>query len=164
MHKYLSGALLGSAMLAAPLAAHEHEAILGNWDTVLETPMGSFEAGLTVAYGEEGYTVQIEDRPPEGGEAMPPMESTISDVAVEGDTVTFLRSLTTPQGPMELTYTLTADGDALSGEAASSFGGVPITGTRAGSADPMEEAAEAMEDAAEAMEEAAEAMEEAAES
>ncbi|WAT16805.1 hypothetical protein OZN62_07575 [Aurantiacibacter sp. MUD11] len=142
MHKHLTAALLASAIFAAPAAAHEHEAILGSWDTVLETPMGNFEAGLTVAQGAEGYTVVIEDRPPEGGEAMPPMESTISDVAVEGATVTFLRSLTTPQGPMELTYTLTADGDALSGEASSSFGGVPITGTRAGEGDAMEAAAE----------------------
>ncbi len=123
---------LGTALVATPALADHHASIVGSWDTVTETPMGNFEAGISVDAAEEGYTVAIEDRPPEGGQAMPPMESTISNVAVEGSTVTFVRSMETPQGPMELTYTLTADGDALSGEANSSFGAVPITGTRAG--------------------------------
>lgn len=131
MMKLVTTALLGSALLAAPAIAQEGGSILGDWDTVTETPMGNFEAGISIDGDEEGYTVEIEDRPPEGGEAMPPMESTISDVAVDGTTVTFTRALTTPQGPMELTYSLTADGDSLAGEANSSFGAVPITGTRA---------------------------------
>ena len=128
LYAYAAGA---AALIAVPAAAQAQDAILGDWDTVTETPMGSFEAGVTVAELEGGYGVTIEDRPPEGGEAMPPMESTISDVVVEGDTVTFTRSLTTPQGPMELSYALTADGDTLAGEANSSFGAIPITGTRA---------------------------------
>lgn len=130
--KRLTLAAIGAALVAVPTLAHEHEPILGDWDTVTQTPMGNFEAGISVAASDEGYTVAIEDRPPEGGAAMSPMESTISDVAVDGATVTFVRSMSTPQGPMELTYSLSAEGDALSGEANSAFGAVPITGTRAG--------------------------------
>ncbi len=123
-------ASLFAPSFAMPALAQDHAAVVGNWDTVTETPMGNFEAGVSVAHGPAGYTVAIEDRMPEGA-AMPPMVSTISNVAVAGDTVTFVRSLETPQGPMELTYTLTANGDALSGEANSAFGPAPITGTRA---------------------------------
>lgn len=123
-------AALAASLFAVPALAQDHAAVVGDWDTITETPMGDFAAGITVEHGADGYSVMIEDRPPEGAAAMPPMESTISNIAVDGDTVTFVRSLSTPQGPMELTYTLTADGNALAGEANSVFGAVPISGTR----------------------------------
>ena len=63
--------------------------------------------------------------------AMPAMVSTISNVVVDGNAITFDRSLETPQGPMQLAYRFTADGDTITGEATSSFGAIPITGTRA---------------------------------
>jgi hypothetical protein len=73
----------------------------------------------------------VDQAPAEGAQAMPPMESTISDVHVDGNTFTFKRSLTTPQGPMELAYNGTVTGDALTAQVASSFGNIPVTGTRA---------------------------------
>ena len=130
MNKLFLSAALGAALFASAAAAQDHSAVVGNWDTVAETPMGNFAAGLSVGHGAEGYTVAMEDRVP-ADSPMPPMNATISDVAVDGNTVTFKRSLETPQGTMELHYTLTADGDHLAGEASSDFGGVPITGSRA---------------------------------
>lgn len=130
MKRFLISAALGTALCAASANAHEHEAILGAWNTVAETPMGAMAADVMVSHGEAGYAVLIEDRAP-ADSPMPPMTGTISEVAVEGNTVTFRRALETPMGPMELHYTLTADGDALAGQAMSDFGGVPITGTRA---------------------------------
>lgn len=124
-------AAVATALLATPAMADHHATIVGDWDTVTESPMGNFEATMSIASDDDGYTVEIQDTPPEGGQAMPPMESTISDVSIDGNTLTFLRTLSTPQGPMELTYSLTAEGDSLSGEANSSFGAIPISGTRA---------------------------------
>lgn len=122
---------LGASLMAAPAWAQDVPGVLGTWDTAAVTDFGTFEATMTVAEGGEGYTVEMADVVPEGGGGMPPMESSISDVAVDGNSLTFKRSLTTPQGPMELSYSFTAEGDAISGEANSSFGAIPVNGTRA---------------------------------
>jgi hypothetical protein len=120
-------AAVGGLALAAPALAQ----VEGEWAAAAETPQGAFEFGLTVAAADGGHTVAIADAPPPGAPAgAPAMESTISDVVVDGDKLTFKRSITTPQGPMELNYELTASGDTLSGTANSSFGAIPITGTR----------------------------------
>ena len=58
------------------------------------------------------------------------MPSTISDVVVDGAKFSFKRKLTTPQGEMNLTYTGTVDGDALTAEVGSDFGPITMTGTR----------------------------------
>lgn len=75
------------------------------------------------------------DLPPEGGDAQgpgggPPPESTISDVMVDGNTLTFKRELKLDQGPMTLSYTAMVDGDTMTGQAHTDFGPIPITGTR----------------------------------
>lgn len=138
MRRLITAALLGSAMLAAPAFAHEHEPVLGIWDTAAVTDFGTFEATMIVAAGEEGYSVEMVDVAPEGGQGMPPMESSISEVLVEGAALTFTRSLTTPQGPMELSYSFTAEGDVISGSANSSFGAIPVSGTRAAAEEEVE--------------------------
>mgnify|MGYP000462919371 CR=1 FL=1 len=133
----LSAALAAAAFISAPALAADSP-VVGTWATVADTQMGKFEATMTVAETDGGYSVDIVDAPmppppgaPGGPEsAPPPMESEISDVVVDGSSFSFKRKLTTPQGPMELTYTGTVDGDALTGEANSDFGAIPITGTR----------------------------------
>lgn len=118
---------LSLAGVATPVLAQQAEA-LGKWETQMETPMGNFSATLTVAEADGAYSVEMTEQMPEG---MPAMESTISNVAVDGRTVTFDRALTTPQGTMELKYSFTADGDMLTGAANSDFGAMAITGNRA---------------------------------
>ncbi len=118
---------LGSAMLSAPAMAQDGP-LVGSWETAMVTPMGSITGTLTLSQAGGAYTVELAEQLPEG---MPAMQSAISNVAVEGNTLTFDRALTTDQGPMELKYSLTADGDAITGAANSSFGAIPITGTRA---------------------------------
>jgi hypothetical protein len=129
-------ALAGAMLVAAPAAAQDSP-VVGAWKTTAETEMGKFEATMTVSQTADGYMIAIEDAPippPPGGggpeAAMPPMESTISDVKVDGSSFSFKRSLTTPQGPMDLNYSGTVSGDALTAEVGSSFGAIPVTGTR----------------------------------
>lgn len=134
MNKMIAGlAAVASLGFGADVAvAQDAPAVVGTWDTAAVTDFGTFEATMTVAAAEEGYTVEMVDVVPEGGQGMPPMESSISDVMVDGSSLTFTRSLTTPQGPMELSYSFTAEGDAITGSANSSFGAIPVNGTRAG--------------------------------
>lgn len=119
-----------SLCVSAPAMA-EDSPVVGSWDTVAKTDFGNFQAVMAFAATAEGYTVEITDVPPEGAPAGPPMESTVSDLVVDGGSFSFKRQLTTPQGPMELTYTGSVEGDALTAEANSAFGAIPVTGTRA---------------------------------
>ena len=134
MKKTIFGALaLGAAMIATPAIAQDSP-VVGTWNTEAVTDFGTFAATMIVTQGEDGYAVEIVDQTPAGGAqagAPPQMESTISDVMVDGSTFSFRRSLDTPQGPMELTYTGSVEGDALTAQVGSSFGNIPVTGTRA---------------------------------
>ena len=121
-------ALVGSPALAA-------SPVVGTWDTAIQVQDNTIKSTVTVAEAAGGYTVAIKDGPmpgAPGGDGAPaaPMPSQITDVAVNGSTVTFKRHLTTPQGAMDLGYTLTADGTKLSGTVKSDFGDIPVTGAK----------------------------------
>jgi hypothetical protein len=125
-------ALAFAATLFATPALAQESPVLGTWNTQAVTDFGTFAAIMTVLDDEGSYIVTMEDvAPAAGGEAPPTMESSISDVVVDGATFTFKRSLTTPQGAMELAYAGTVDGDSLTATATSPMGAIPVTGTRA---------------------------------
>ena len=123
----------GMTFTSAPALGQD---VLGRWATVAQTPMGEFTSTMSLIEGADGFVVEMVEAAPAGpgaaeAGAMPQMASTISNVVVDGNTLSFDRSMETPQGPMELSYRFTAEGDSLTGEATSSFGAIPITGTRA---------------------------------
>lgn len=126
---FAAAAVAGSLAFATPAMA-EDSPVLGTWATEAKTDSGTFKSNWTVAQADGAYTVEVVDAPMEGGPGGPPPESTISDVKVEDNTLSFKRELKMEQGPMTLSYTVTADGDALTGSANSDFGPIPITGTR----------------------------------
>jgi len=140
LRKTIFAALTTATMfVAAPALAASP--VVGTWDTAVQVQDNTIKSTLTVAEAGSGYTVAIKDGPMPGGagaapggpEGAPPqMASTISDVAVNGSTITFKRHLTTPQGAMDLGYTLTADGAKLTGMVKSDFGDIPLTGTKQG--------------------------------
>jgi hypothetical protein len=126
MRRIAIAALVGGLLGGLPALAQ----VEGEWAAAAETPQGKFEFSMTVAAAEGGHTVTIADTPPAGAPAGPAMESTISEIAVDGDKLTFKRSINMGQGPLDLAYELTASGDTMTGTASSSFGPVPITATR----------------------------------
>lgn len=126
---FAAAAMAGSLAFAAPAAAQDSP-VVGTWATEAKTDFGTFKSDWTVAEADGAYTVDVVDAPMEGGPGGPPPESTISDVKVEENTLSFTRSLKMEQGPMDLKYTVTVDGDTMTGEASSDFGPMPITGTR----------------------------------
>jgi hypothetical protein len=126
---FAAAAVAGSLAFAAPALA-QGSPVLGTWTTEAKTDFGTFKSNWTVAEAGGAYTVDVTDAPMEGGPGGPPPESTISDVKVEANKLSFTRALKMEQGPMNLKYTVTVDGDTMSGEASSDFGPIPITGTR----------------------------------
>lgn len=123
----LTALALGAALFATPALAQESP-VVGVWNTQAVTDFGTFASTVTVIEDEGGYLVTIEDAPAEG---MLPMEGSVSDVVVDGTAFSFKRSLTSPQGPMELAYTGTVEGDSMAATVASPMGSIPVTGTRA---------------------------------
>jgi hypothetical protein len=131
-------AVLATAASVVAAPAFAASPVVGTWDTAVQVQDNTIKSTVTIAEAGGGYTVDIKDGPMPGapggpgGAAAAPMPSQISDVAVNGSTVTFKRHLTTPQGAMDLGYTLTADGSKLSGTVKSDFGDIPVTGTKQG--------------------------------
>jgi hypothetical protein len=123
----LFAAVAGSLAFAAP--AFAEGSVAGTWATEAKTDFGTFKANWTVADNDGAYMVEVADVPGEG-QSGPPPEGTVSDVKVDGNTLSFKRELKLDQGPMTLSYTVTVDGDAMTGQAHSDFGDIPITGTR----------------------------------
>ena len=124
-------AMAGAALLSTPALAADSP-VVGTWATEAKSDFGTFKATWTVAQNGDSYTVDVKDQPPEGGGGPPggPPQSTISDVMVDGNTLTFKRELMMGDMTIDLNYTVTVDGDAMTGQTHSDFGDIPITGMR----------------------------------
>ena len=93
----------------------------GDWKTTINSPMGVQEGTLTLKTSGETFTGQMVGR----------MGSQDISGKVDGNTLTWSASITTPF-PMTLEFTVTVDGDKMSGSVkAGSFGSSPLTGVRA---------------------------------
>ena len=130
-------AAAGAMTLATPALAADSP-VAGTWATEAKSDFGTFKSTWTVANNNGTYTIDVKDAPPEGGPpggdaggAPPaPPKSTISNVAVDGSTLTFDRELVMGDMTIKLAYKVTADGNTLTGQTHSDFGDIPITGTR----------------------------------
>lgn len=113
-------------LLGAPALA-QASPVIGSWTLAAETPQGRLET--TVTFLESGGTYSVDLESPVIPDVPRPAE-TITDIVIDGNSFSFKRTVTMPQGPIEITYAGTVDGDALSGEASTATGGMAITGTR----------------------------------
>ncbi|RBP01242.1 hypothetical protein DFR50_1573 [Roseiarcus fermentans] len=94
----------------------------GVWKLVLQTPMGPQEALLTVN-AASATAFQGTMAGASGEQAF--------EGAVDGDTLAWQTDITTPM-PLTLEFSVTVDGDAMTGEVKlGMFGAAPVTGTRA---------------------------------
>ena len=119
-----------AALLASPALAAGSPA--GGWAVEAKTDFGTFKSDWTVAEADGAWTLDMTDQPMAGGPGGegPPPSSTISNLKVEGDTMTFDRALDMGGQKMNMAYTVKVDGDALTGTVKSDFGDIPIAGTR----------------------------------
>lgn len=129
--KKLVIAAAAAALFSATPALAADSALEGEWAVEAKTDFGTFKSDWTVVEADGAWTVEMADAPMDGAPAgMDPPESTISNIDVDGNTITFDRALDMGGQTMSMSYAVTADGDALSGTAKSDFGDIPISGTR----------------------------------
>ena len=94
----------------------------GTWNVVVKSPMGDQPSTLTLK--ADGGTLT-------GTASAQGNTNDIANGKVDGDTVSWSNSITTPF-PMTLEFSGKVDGDSLSGSVkAGSFGSFPFAGTRA---------------------------------
>jgi len=96
-------------------------AIDGDWNIAVNSPMGKQESKLS--FQSDGSTIT-------GTASAQGQTQAISNGTIDGDTVKWSASITTPF-PMTLEFTGTLAGDSLDGSVkAGSFGSFPFTGVR----------------------------------
>ena len=96
-------------------------AILDTWHVSMKSP-----------FGDQAFDLTLADNPPRGVMSGPEGDRDVEDVTFDGDTATFALAVTTPM-KMRVTWSLTSDGDALTGTAkAGIFPAQTVQGTRAG--------------------------------
>ncbi len=94
----------------------------GTWNITVNSPMGAQPSTLTLA--ADGATLT-------GTQSAQGNTQPIANGKVDGDTVTWSNSITTPF-PMTLEFTGKVEGDTLNGSVkAGAFGSFPFTGGRA---------------------------------
>lgn len=94
----------------------------GTWNTTMNTPMGAQNATLTLASDGNALT---------GNMSGPQGEMELEDGAIDGETLTWKASITTPMA-MTLEFTAAVSGDEISGSVKlGAFGDATFSGTRA---------------------------------
>jgi hypothetical protein len=94
----------------------------GTWNVTVNSPMGAQPSSLTLKLEGGALT---------GTQSAQGNTQPIANGKLDGDTVTWSNSITTPF-PMTLEFTGKLAGDTLNGSVkAGSFGSFPFTGTRA---------------------------------
>lgn len=129
---HLAALSAAATMVLATPAFAADSPVAGTWATEAKSDFGTFKATWTVTNNNGTYSVDVKDAPPEAGAGgpPPPSKSTISNVAVDGNTLSFDRELVMGDMTIKLSYKVTADGNMLSGQTHSDFGDIPITGTK----------------------------------
>lgn len=123
-----SGLILVAALAtSAPALA---ESFLGEWTATAHTPVGDVAETLTVVSTDDGYSITarpveaVPDGTPEGGPG--------TDIVLDEDTFSYKRTVTTPGGALEVTYTGVVSGDTFAGTVDMGFAQAPYTGVRIG--------------------------------
>lgn len=118
-HIALAGLAAGLILGAPALADGE---LAGVWAVEIDAAGTVRTATWTITEADGGFAVSIEQ---EGA------TSEGEDVAMDGEALTFHRSIAGPDGALEVSYRVTAEGDALSGEvSAGQLGSFPLKGVR----------------------------------
>ena len=121
-------AVLAPALLAALAAPASGQPFLGEWTAPAHTPAGEVSETLTVRQTAEGYTItaKLVEPVPEGT----PQAGPGTDIVLEGDRFSFTRTLTIPDGVLEITYSGVVSGDTFTGTVNMGFAQAPYTGVR----------------------------------
>ncbi|HVS15908.1 MAG TPA: hypothetical protein VMV46_18450 [Thermoanaerobaculia bacterium] len=94
---------------------------VGSWNLVIETPIGNQESILVLEGPVDDLVGKIS-----GTQG----ETSLRDIVVTGDTLTFAITIDAQGQQMDLTFEGAVTGDSLTGTFTSPFGPAPVTGTR----------------------------------
>ena len=93
----------------------------GNWKITINSPMGAQTIEATLTTNGDTFT----------GSTKGPMGEQSVEGKVDGDTLTWSASITSPM-PMTLEFSATVSGDAMTGNVKlGAFGNAPLSGVRA---------------------------------
>ncbi len=124
-------AFLAATLLAVPASA---QSFLGEWRATATVPDGTtISETITVKKAVEGYSIEVNDVQPPSPEGMSAGPGV--DIALEGDSFSYKRVITTPQGPLEIIYKGTVSGDTFTGTGEITGFSVPYNGVRLKKAD-----------------------------
>lgn len=114
------------AMLASPALALDHP-FVGEWTATATTPGGDVHETISVVETDDGYAITarlvgVAEDMPQAGPG--------TDIVLDGDSFSYKRTLTTPDGGLEITYTGIVSGDTFTGTVDMGFAQAPYNGVR----------------------------------
>ena len=104
--------------LFAIIGLSQSDKLSGRWEGKLMSPQGELPANATFKKEGDKYTGTITGQ---RGDLQ------LKDVKVDGDKVTAKAEIETGQGPLQINYTFTLQGDALKGTGSLDFNGTPFS-------------------------------------
>ena len=120
----------GLALVVALATPVFGQSFLGRWTATAKTPGGDVSETLTVVKTDDGYTITaklVEVVLPEGV----PEAGPGTDIVLDGDKFSYKRTVTMPEGTLEITYTGVVSRDTFTGTVdLGGFAQAPYNGVR----------------------------------
>ena len=98
--------------------------VAGTWRVTMPTQIGTLQFVWDIAEEGEQWRGKMSGQPPVGN-------SELKDIKVNGSTISFLTTVQSPMGALQLTFTGTAAGESMSGSCKTRFGDNQFTAVRA---------------------------------
>jgi hypothetical protein len=116
-------------ILMAALAAPAHgQSFVGKWTATATTLGGPVSETLTVVKTDDGYAISAKLVEP--GREGTPEAGPGTDIVLDGDKFSYKRTVTIPEGSLEITYSGMVSGDTFTGTVDLGFAQAPCTGVR----------------------------------
>ncbi|MGE0882373.1 MAG: hypothetical protein AB7P14_02405 [Blastocatellales bacterium] len=114
--------IVGAALLLIQLlavSALAQDKLSGNWVGKVKSPRGERDANATFKKEGDKYTGTISG-------LMPGQQVPLKDIKVDGDNVSAVAEMETPQATITINYKFTLQGDVLNGQGSLEFNGNPV--------------------------------------
>ena len=98
--------------------------VAGTWRVTMPTQIGTLQFVWDIAEEGERWRGKMSGQAPVGN-------SELKDIKVTGGTISFLTTVQSPMGALQVTFTGTAAGENMTGTCKTRFGDNPFTAIRA---------------------------------
>lgn len=97
--------------------------VAGTWRVTMPTQIGTLQFVWDIAEEGAQWRGKMSGQPPVGN-------SELKDIKVSGATISFLTTVQSPMGALQVTFTGTASGEKMTGTCKTRFGDNQFTATR----------------------------------